>query len=150
MIDLIKDLPRLLPLAIEWAEARSGEILDSGALPTPHEQQTARSVGVRHPERVRVKIVPAVPLPENAELRTAAIQAGLLGPSTHGLTLGYGIYIVEGFSADRLKRHEFRHVYQYERAGSIAAFLTKYVPEVLEFGYRDAPDEIDARAHEDG
>jgi hypothetical protein len=71
----------------------------------------------------------------------------LLGPSTHGLTLGYGIYLVEGFVEDRIKR-QCRHVYQYGRAGSIAAFLAKYVPDVLEFGYRDAPDEIDARAHE--
>jgi hypothetical protein len=41
-------------------------------------------------------------------------------------------------------------VYQYERAGSIAAFLAKYVPDVIEFGYRDAPDEVDARAWENG
>jgi hypothetical protein len=30
------------------------------------------------------------------------------------------------------------------------AVLAKDIPDVLEFGYRDAPDEIDARAHEDG
>jgi hypothetical protein len=147
MIDLLKELPQLLPLAFEWAESRSREILESGSALPPKEQQLASSVGVRRPELVRVKIVPTVPLPENRKLRAAAEQSGLLGPSTRGLTLGYGIYLVEGFIDDRIKRHECRHVYQYERAGSIAAFLSKYVPDVLEFGYWDAPDEIDARAH---
>jgi hypothetical protein len=150
MIDLIKELPQLLPPAVDWAESRSREILETGYPLTPKEQQLASSVGVRRPELVRIKIVPAVPVPENSKLRAAAEQSGLLGPSTHGLTLGYGIYLVEGFIDDRIKRHECRHVFQYERAGSIAAFLAKYVPDVLEFGYWDAPDEIDARAHEDG
>jgi|HubBroStandDraft_1064217.scaffolds.fasta_scaffold934818_1 hypothetical protein len=150
MIDLVKELPQLLPLAVDWAESRSREILQTGCPLTSKEQRLASSVGVRRPELVRIKIVPTVPMPENLKLRVAAQQSGLLGPSTHGLTLGYGIYLVEGFNDDRIKRHECRHVYQYERAGSIAAFLSKYVPEVLEFGYWDAPDEIDARAHEGG
>lgn len=150
MIDLAEALPRLLPLAVEWAESRSKDILATGAPPTPHELELAHSVGVQHPERMRIKTVPAVPLPENPELRTAALQAGLMGPSTHGLTLGYGIYLVGGVIDDRLVRHECRHVYQYERAGSIPAFLAKYVPDVLELGYWNAPDEVDARAWENG
>jgi hypothetical protein len=89
-------------------------------------------------------------LPENPELRAAALQAELMGPSTHGLTLGYGIYLVEGFIDDRLVRHELRHVYQYERAGSIEAFLAKYIPDVLRLEYWNAPDEVDARAWENG
>jgi hypothetical protein len=148
--NLAENLPRLLPLAIEWAESRSREILASGSPLTPHEVELARSVGVRHPELVKIKVVPAVPLPENPELRAAALQAELMGPGNRGLTLGHGIYLVEKFIDDRLKRHELRHVHQYERAGSISAFLTKYVPDVLEHGYRNAPDEVDARAWEKG
>jgi hypothetical protein len=79
MIDLAAELPRLLPIAIEWAEARSREILETGAVLTPIELQLARSVGVAHPERVRFKIANAVPLPDNQDLRAAAVQAGLLG-----------------------------------------------------------------------
>jgi hypothetical protein len=150
MLDLLKELPQSLPLAVDWAESRSREILETGSPLTPKEQRLASSVGVQRPELVRIKIVPTVPVPENPKLRAAAEQSGLLGPSTHGLTLGYGIYLVEGFIEDRIKLHEFRHVYQYERAGSIAAFLAKYVPDVIEFGYRDAPDEVDARAWENG
>ncbi len=42
----------------------------------------------------------------------------------------------------RLLRHEFRHVHQYEKAGSISAFLPIYLGQI------DAPLEADARAHE--
>jgi hypothetical protein len=150
MIGLPEELPRLLPLAFDWAESCSTEILESGVPLSPHEVDLARSVGVRRPERVRIKIVPSIPLPEDAELRAAAVQAELIGPSTRGLTLGYGIYFVQGFISDRLIRHECRHVYQYEQAGSIEAFLRRYIPDVLEYGYWNAPDEVDARAHENG
>jgi hypothetical protein len=150
LVDLVKELPQLLPLAVDWAESRLREILETGSPLTPKEQQLASSVSVRRPELVRIEIVTAIPVPGNPKLRAAAEQAGLLGPSTQGLTLGYGIYFVEGFIDDRVRRHECRHVYRYERAGLISAFLSKYVSDVLEFGYREAPDKIGARAWENG
>ena len=81
-------------------------------------------------------------------LRAAALQAGLLGPGMVGLTLGYSIFIVNGHVNDRLLSHELRHVQQYERAGSIAAFLPTYLSQIVDLGYENAPFEIDARAHE--
>jgi len=147
---VVENVSRLLPLAVEWAESRSREILETGTPLTSHELQLARYVGVQHPERVRIKIVSAVPLPETRELPAAALQAELIGPLNHGLTVGNGIYLVERYIDDRLKRHELRHVYQYERAGSIEAFLAKYVADVLRLGHSNAPDEIDARAWENG
>jgi hypothetical protein len=102
MIDLSKELPRLLPLAVGWASSRSSEILETGIALTPREAHLARSVGVHYAERVRIKIVTAIPSPEDAELRAAAVQAELIGASTSGL---------------------------------------------LQFGYWNAPDEVDARAH---
>jgi hypothetical protein len=90
MIDLSEELPRLLSLAVGWASSRSSEILESGVPLSSHNVHLARSVGVRYPERVRIKSVTAIPLPEDAELRAAAVRAELIGPSTRGLTLGYG------------------------------------------------------------
>lgn len=150
MIDLATELPRLFPLAVEWAESQSQEIRETGFPLTSIELKLARSVGVERAEQVRVKIVPAIPQPINAELHAAAIQLGLLGPSTHGLTLGHSIYLVQGYIADQLIQHECRHVYQYEQAGSIEAFLARYIPELVQFGYERVPYEIDARAHEGG
>lgn len=108
----------------------------------------ARSVGVAEPERVRVEIVERLPLPEDAALHAAALQAGLLGPNMTGLTLGHSTFICRGHKTRRLLSHELRHVYQYAQAGSIAAFLPMYLRQVAEMGYAAAPLEVDARAHE--
>ena len=110
--------------------------------------QDARQVGVAHPERIRVLLIPDMPLPDDQELRLVALQTGLLGPNIVGLTLGYGIYIRIGHESRQLLSHECRHVYQYECAGSIAAFLPKYLAEIAEVGYGPGAFELDARNHE--
>lgn len=147
-MNLLQELPRFLPGAIAWAKSRAALAAEVGESLTPLEQDVARSVGVAEPERVRVEIVERLPLPEDAALRAAALQAGLLGPNMTGLTLGHSIFICRGHKTRRLLSHELRHVYQYEQAGSISAFLPVYLRQVLEFGYHSAPFEVDARAHE--
>lgn len=90
----------------------------------------------------------SLPLPGDPELKQAALATGLLGPSMIGLTLGHGIYVCHGHGNIRLLSHEFRHVHQYEQAGSIAAFLPAYLQQIVDVGYDKAPFEVDARAHE--
>ena len=141
-------LSRILPKAIAWAEARSTEILASGMPLSDFGSRLAHLAGVNRPELVRVAEVADIPFPEDPELREATLAAGLLGPGTIGLTLGYGIYIRQGHRSNRLLSHECRHVYQYEEAGSIAAFLPVYLEQILSVGYTAAPFEVDARAHE--
>jgi hypothetical protein len=141
-------LAQILPRAIAWAEARSSEILASGVPLSDFGRRLAHLAGVNRPERVRVAQVAGIPLPDDPELREATLAAGLLGPDTIGLTLGYGIYIKQGHSSNRLVSHECRHVYQYEEAGSIAAFLPVYLEQILSVGYTAAPFEVDARAYE--
>lgn len=141
-------LPQILPKAIAWAEARSAEIVSTGAPLSDLERRLAHLSGVYRPELVRIAEVASIPFPDEPQLREAALAAGLLGPGTIGLTLGYGIYIVQGHRNNRLVSHECRHVYQYEVAGSIAAFLPRYLAQVLSVGYAAAPFEIDAREHE--
>jgi hypothetical protein len=106
------------------------------------------AVGVQRPERVRISIVDSLPPPEDPDLRTAALQTGLLGPSMVGLTLGYSVLICRGHQTVRLLSHELRHVHQYEAHGSIAEFLPMYLDQITNYGYTNAPFEIDARAHE--
>ena len=148
-IDLAAALPALLPQAIQWAEVQADEVLLTGTPLSQTESGFARTVGVHFPDRIRLKIVEALPVPDDLELRRAAIQAGLLGPGMVGLTLGYAVFICDGHDTDpRLLRHEFRHVFQYEAAGSIRTFLPTYLGQIVQFGYRDAPLEQDARACE--
>lgn len=147
-VDLRVALPLLLPKAIEWAVATSQEAAASGRSLSAGEIAIARAVGVHHPELIRVAVVQSIPLPEDPLLRAAALQTGLLGPHTAGLTLGYSVLVCRGHETVRLLSHEFRHVSQYESSGSIAAFLPLYLTQTVMFGYDSSPFEIDARAHE--
>jgi hypothetical protein len=148
MTTLAAALLRLLPLAIDWVQAQELEVLASGRALTDVEVKLAVAVGVRHPDRVRLKFFTEIPQPNNPELRALGIQTGLLGPHIGGITFGHGIYIQEGQATNRLISHELRHVHQYEDAGSIAAFLGTYLEQIATVGYERAPLELDAQRQE--
>lgn len=148
MFDLAAELPRLLPKAIAWAESEAAAASKSGATLDETGTHLAGTVGVEHPELIRVVEAAELPFPSDRELAYAARQTGLLGPGMVGLTLGYAVFILAGRSSNRLLTHEFRHVYQYEAAGSIKKYMPLYLQQIVQFGYEDAPYEVDARAHE--
>jgi hypothetical protein len=147
-LDLRSLLPELLPQAIAWAETQSQHVAELGQTLNPAGLALARSVGVRHPERIRVKLVDQLPLPADPRLQQAALQTGPLGPGMVGLTLGHSIFVVSGHDSHRVLSHEYHHVYQYEVLGSSAAFLPVYLEQIVTSGYRDAPLEVDARSYE--
>lgn len=148
MFDLAAELPRLIPRAVAWAEGEERRACNAGEPLSEASLRLARSVGVEHPERVRVVRTGAMPFPTDPELSLAATRTGFLGPGTAGLTLGYAVFLRTGHESNRLISHECRHVHQYEAAGSIATFLPLYLRQIVTYGYRQAPFEIDARAHE--
>ena len=144
----VKELLALVPKAVVWAKEQSARILKEGNSLSSAESKIAETVGVMHPELVRIFEVASLPIPTDPELREAALYLGLLGPAMVGITFGHGIYICVGKRTDRLLSHELRHVAQYERAGSIEDFLPTYLEQVAAFGYAKAPMEVDARNHE--
>jgi hypothetical protein len=142
---LLSLLPMLLPLATRWVQDREAEILTHGAPLTPQQHKDAEAAGVRSPEKIRLQVVREIPLPINPVLAKVARQTGLLGPATAGLTLHYGIYIRHDVQSNReLHVHEFVHGGQYERLGSIEAFLAPYLRECLDPGYPLGPMEQEA------
>lgn len=141
-------LEELLSKAVVWAEACSKDLLLRG-LPLENSQiKIACKVGVAHPELIRILAIEHFPRPDDPYLATAFDEYQMLGDNCAGLTLGYGIYIRKGCANIRLLSHEFRHVYQYEKAGSIASFFAAYIPQVLLGGYYNSQLEVDARSHE--
>ena len=72
----------------------------------------------------------------------------LLGNGVVGITLGYAILVLQGRLTRPVLAHELRHVAQFEQSGSITAFLEEYLRQVFEYGYRDAPLEVEARGYE--
>jgi len=135
----------LLPLAVAWAGEQESIILASGTALTAAQLADARQMGVAHPDRVRLLAVASVPMPDDPVLRAAGETAGLMSPFTAGLTLRYGIFIRSDMIDDRgLIAHELVHTGQYERFGSVGAFLRQYLSECLSMGYPAAPLEQEA------
>lgn len=147
-VDLSNALRGIHPKATAWAQTKESEALASGVPLSEDQSRLAASVGVVHPERVRVLVVSEMPYPEDPELALVADAVGMPGPDTAGLTLGYAVFVRTGFLSARLMAHELRHVHQYETAGSVGAFLAGYLEQIARVGYYDAPLEQDARNHE--
>lgn len=147
-MDLPALLPVLMPRAIAWAEIVASDVATRGITLNRSAFDDAKAVGVRLPENIRVLTVDELPLPEDPELRAAALETGLLGPGMIGLTLGYSILICRGHMTRSVRSHECRHVAQYENAGGIASFLPVYLASIVEVGYWDSSFEQEARAYE--
>jgi hypothetical protein len=141
-------LPLLVPKAIAWAHEQSRLILQSGVPLTEKQTALAMQMGVAKPELVRIQFVSELPMPEDPLLRQITDTTGVIGPHMAGLTLGYGIYVVEKHADVRLISHELRHVQQYESLGGIEAFMPVYLAQIASVGYYDAPLEQEARAYE--
>ena len=139
----------LLPLARKWAEEQESIILRDGVALTTSQIEDARKIGVREPERVRLRVVDEIPTPTNPLLRAAAEQTGLLSPFMVGLTLRYGIFIrADHWGERRLVIHELAHTAQYERLGGFNGFLSVYLDECLTIGYPNGPLEVEAKENE--
>lgn len=149
--ELARQLPVMVPRVMEWAEHVSAATLRVGTPLSRDLQDLARRSGVRHPERIRMRVLEGIPLPEEPMLRAAAGSVGVAQSDAAGMTLGYAVIVHRGYERDlRLLSHEFRHVAQYEAAGGIRAFLAVHLPHLLQFGHENSPYEVDARAHEVG
>lgn len=135
-------LVALIPQAIDWAERQGAVALRTGTPLPASGIVVARSVGVAHPERIRLNVVSELPRPDDPGLWHALADGWA---ERVGLTLGHGIYLVRGHVEAQLFRHECRHVHQVEQAGSIAAFIDRYFREYSRWGYWDMPLERDAR-----
>lgn len=138
-------LSMVVPLAANWVEEQQAKILHEGVALTPHQAFDAHLVGVKRPGKVRLLKTDFIPLPESPVLRKANERFNLVSPVTAGITFGYGIYIREDLWDDRpLITHELVHVGQYERYGSVNAFLRDYLEECLTVGYPNGPLEQEA------
>ncbi len=102
-------------------------------------------MGVAHPDRIRLLEVDRIPVLNAWPMKTLSALFPMISVNTVGLSLRYGIYIRSRYWKNRhLIAHECVHTGQYERCGSVAAFLKCYFTECLEAGYPDAPMEQEA------
>ena len=79
MIQILpKQFENILPLAVEWAEAKEKVILEHGTALFPQYMQDAKSVGVRYPDRGQNLRSPA-----DTNSQTPHIESGGRSNSTH-------------------------------------------------------------------
>ena len=138
----------MLEAAWLWLASERDAALRNGQEIGPSLRRMAEKSGVRHPERIRLTHVAALPAPVCPHLRARMTALGVMDAGIVGMTLGYAVLVRHGHATPRVLSHEFRHVQQYEAAGSLRAFLTDYVGQIIAYGYAGAPWEQDARAHE--
>jgi hypothetical protein len=137
---------QIIPLAVQYVERGEQRILMNGVSLSESLIADARNVPVNSPENVKLLSVSAVPPPTDPLLRLVAETTGIISPETAGLTLRYGIFIRSDCWDRGLIVHELGHVAQYERMGSIEAFLRQYLKECNTIGYPEAPMEQEAIA----
>jgi hypothetical protein len=142
----LNELPALFPHVVEWISHLEKQAQESGRALTPVEFNLAQTVGVAHPEEVRILSVRRIPLPSHPRVKQLARRVGLLNADTAGLTAGYGVIVRRDCANNlRLLAHEFVHVAQYERLGR-EGFLQEYIQQIAAYGYLNAPFEQEAEA----
>ena len=139
------------PIVAEMMATTEAEVLATGRPLTTDELALARSLGVAEPEKVRIAVREAFPVPADERLVQAAREYGLvLGSQDEaGRTQGHAILVKPAFAASkRVLAHELVHVAQFERLGGIEAYAREYLIELLVVGEKRAPLEQEATARQ--
>jgi len=136
----------ILPVATAWVRYQQQQILKHGKPLDKQQQEDARTLGIQHPEKVRLNVVNPVPLPfVPTFLYSFLVTRSWFPGQIAGMTLGYGINLHPWWGNSReIIAHELAHVAQYERLGGVKAFLKSYLLECLEKGYPYGPLEKEA------
>jgi len=136
MNSILTSLPIVLPIVQEWAEKQESLILKDGMPLSEFQMTDARRAGVKYPEKIRIKRVDQLPLPDHEEIVFMAKQVGLFSGRMSSLSLGYGIWILPEAWDHRLTLvHECVHVGQHEKLGGLHIFLSEYLRECIDPGY---------------
>lgn len=132
---------------IQHAKALEKRILFEGRPLTADELALARAANIKHPDRVRILVLPSIPVPQSAYLRAKLDELDLLQliRLARGTTKGYGIIVTHSGSRRRkVIAHELVHVGQYEQLGGIAALMRHHLPDLISNGYRRSTIESEA------
>jgi len=143
--EVIHKLDILTPLALKWVAKIEQQYLATGRELSDSELQMATSVGVTHPEKVRIIVLKDFPYPENKVLLSHAKNYGLGIPSEGGRTMGNIIMLKAQHKDERwLLARELAHVAQQEKMGR-DAYVRRFITEHEIVGRHRAPLELEAK-----
>lgn len=134
------------PIAAIWVGHHEVLIRCTGRKLSIRELAHCRRLGILNPEYIRIRVVPRVPSPVPRWIEKLCQSLGFPVGAAAGICFRYGIYIDQNYSANPgIISHELVHTLQYERLGSLEAFLRQYIFECLYHGYHDSPLEREAQ-----
>lgn len=120
--------------ALVWAERAHDEVMRAGGPLSERGKTLAATVGVEHPEKIRLFIVDTLPR--------------VFDWAYCGLTLGYAVMMQRGHDSNPyLLSAQFRFVQQFERVGSLRDFVAQYLRDIEQHGHQHAPMNLDAIFH---
>jgi hypothetical protein len=138
-------IPILLPNLVNWSERMEAKALAEGAPLSNILRDTAKTLGIKDFDAVRIFAVESIPAPEDERIVKLASELGLSFAAADGMAFGHGIFVRHSEAQNNeLLTHELVHVRQYEQARSVAAYLSTYVQQILRFGYQNMPLEREA------
>lgn len=138
--------PVVMPHIQRWFVCEEAAILRNGVPLTGSQAADARLAGVQNPGRVRVLQVEEIKVHGVGLMQKLAPGLELVRPESTAMTFGYGIYIRKLYARDRaVMLHHLVHVAQMEELGGSENYIKRYVNDCLQFGYANAPLEIQAR-----
>ncbi len=90
----------------------------------------ALQAGVRDYSKIRILAVDRIPLPEDEELAGAARYSHIITDASRGVAIGHGIIVrADSWNDRELLIHQFVHVAQCERSGSLEEYIRAYLSD---------------------
>ena len=149
-VEIVQKVDTLMDEVYTFASKNEKYIQEHGRKLTNNELHYAKSLGVKHPEKVRVFLTSDFPMPTNKEVLKGFKELGFDSMLVGGVTYRYGILIKDSLLMDVLANkeyllaHELVHVRQVEEAKSYKNFLRSYLIEAFTHEYFEMPYEHEA------
>ncbi len=144
--DFASLFPVVVPHIQRWFVCEEATVRRSGAALTASQARDARLAGVQNPGRVRILPVDEIKIHGIGLMQKLAPGLQLVRPDSRAMTFGYGIIIRRMYAKDRaVLLHHLVHVAQMEELGGSENYIKRYVNDCLQFGYGNAPLEIQAK-----
>jgi hypothetical protein len=145
-IEVTQKVDKLMDEVYKFALKSEDYALKHGRELTVNELKYAKSIGVKHPEKVRVMIMSDFPVPTHEGVLEGFKELGFDSMFVAGITYRYGIYIKSSWlvSKEYVLAHELIHVRQVEKTNNWKKHTRQYLIQAFSYEYFEMPYEHEA------
>jgi len=148
--EITQKVDRLMDEVYKFAVKSEAYALENGRALTILELKYAKTIGIKHPEKVRVFYTADLPVPTNIEVLKGFKELGYDSVFVAGVTYRYGIFIKKNWFINMLTNknsilaHELVHVRQVEESTNYKNFIKIYLIQAFSNEYFAIPYEHQA------